>query len=51
MRLERIQIGNVIELDPLGRRFHALVAGNLRRPIDPARWTGASPTACAAPVT
>jgi hypothetical protein len=28
MRLEGIQIGDIVEVDRLGRRFHALVTGN-----------------------
>jgi hypothetical protein len=28
MRLEGIQIGDIVEIDRLGRRFHALVTGN-----------------------
>jgi hypothetical protein len=28
MRLEGIQIGDIVEVDRLGRRFHALVIGN-----------------------
>ena len=28
MRLEGIQIGDVVDVDRLGRRFHALVTGN-----------------------
>jgi hypothetical protein len=28
MRLEGIQIGDIVEVNRLGRRFHALVAGN-----------------------
>jgi hypothetical protein len=28
MRLEGIQIGYIVEVDRLGRRFHALVTGN-----------------------
>ena len=28
MRLEGIQIGDIVEVDRLGRRFHALVSGN-----------------------
>lgn len=28
MRLEGIESGDIIEIDRLGRRFHALVAGN-----------------------
>jgi hypothetical protein len=28
VRLEGIQIGDIIEVDRLGRRFHALVSGN-----------------------
>jgi hypothetical protein len=27
MRLEGIQVGDIVEVDRLGRRFHALVAG------------------------
>jgi hypothetical protein len=30
MRLEGIQIGDIVEVDRLGRRFHALVTGNPR---------------------
>jgi hypothetical protein len=29
MRLEGIQIGDIVEVDRLGRRFHALVTGNV----------------------
>jgi len=29
MRLEGIQIGDIVEVDRLGRRFHALVTGNM----------------------
>ncbi len=29
MRLEGIQTGDIVEVDRLGRRFHALVSGNL----------------------
>ena len=28
MRLEGIQVGDIVEVDRLGRRFHALVTGN-----------------------
>ena len=28
MRLEGIEAGDIVELDRLGRRFHALVSGN-----------------------
>ena len=28
MRLEGIQIGDIVEVDRLGRRFHTLVTGN-----------------------
>jgi len=28
MRLEGIEAGDIVEVDRLGRRFHALVAGN-----------------------
>lgn len=28
MRLEGIQVGDIVEVDRLGRRFHALVNGN-----------------------
>ena len=28
MRLEGIQIGDIVEVDRLGRRFHAFVTGN-----------------------
>jgi hypothetical protein len=28
MRLEGIETGDIVEVDRLGRRFHALVAGN-----------------------
>jgi hypothetical protein len=28
MRLDGIQIGDIVEVDRLGRRFHALVVGN-----------------------
>jgi hypothetical protein len=28
MRLEGIRIGDIVEVDRLGRRFHALVSGN-----------------------
>lgn len=28
MRLEGIETGDIVEIDRLGRRFHALVAGN-----------------------
>lgn len=28
MRLEGIQAGDIVEVDRLGRRFHALVSGN-----------------------
>jgi hypothetical protein len=28
MRLEGIQVGDIVEIDRLGRRFHALVTGN-----------------------
>jgi hypothetical protein len=28
MRLEAIQAGDIVEVDRLGRRFHALVSGN-----------------------
>ena len=28
MRLEGIQIGDIVEVDRLGRRFHGLVTGN-----------------------
>jgi hypothetical protein len=28
MRLEGIQVGDIVEMDRLGRRFHALVTGN-----------------------
>lgn len=28
MRLEGIQTGDIVEIDRLGRRFHALVTGN-----------------------
>jgi hypothetical protein len=28
MRLEGIQTGDIVEVDRLGRRFHALVTGN-----------------------
>jgi hypothetical protein len=28
VRLEGIQIGDIVEVDRLGRRFHALVTGN-----------------------
>lgn len=28
MRLEGIQLGDIVEVDRLGRRFHALVIGN-----------------------
>ena len=28
MRLEGIQLGDIVEVDRLGRRFHALVTGN-----------------------
>ena len=28
MRLEGIQIGDIVEVDRIGRRFHALVTGN-----------------------
>ena len=28
MRLEGIQTGDIVEVDRLGRRFHALVSGN-----------------------
>ncbi|HET9094598.1 MAG TPA: hypothetical protein VFN36_05875 [Solirubrobacteraceae bacterium] len=28
MRLEGIESGDIVEIDRLGRRFHALVAGN-----------------------
>jgi hypothetical protein len=28
MRLEGIQAGDIVEIDRLGRRFHALVSGN-----------------------
>ena len=28
MRLEGIEAGDIVEIDRLGRRFHALVAGN-----------------------
>jgi hypothetical protein len=28
MRLEGIKIGDIVEVDRLGRRFHALVTGN-----------------------
>jgi hypothetical protein len=28
MRLEAIRIGDIVEVDRLGRRFHALVIGN-----------------------
>jgi hypothetical protein len=28
LRLEGIQIGDIVEVDRLGRRFHALVTGN-----------------------
>jgi hypothetical protein len=39
MRLEGIQIGDIVEVDRLGRRFHALVTGNAAgglslRPLD-----------------
>jgi hypothetical protein len=30
MRLEAIRIGDIVEVDRLGRRFHALVTGNLQ---------------------
>jgi hypothetical protein len=33
MQLEGIQIGDIVEVDRPGRRFHALVTGG---PIDPA---------------
>jgi len=28
MRLEGIQIGDIVEVDHIGRRFHAFVTGN-----------------------
>ena len=28
MRLEGIQVGDIVQVDRLGRRFHALVTGN-----------------------
>ena len=28
MRLKGIQVGDIVEVDRLGRRFHALVTGN-----------------------
>jgi hypothetical protein len=28
VRLEGIQVGDIVEIDRLGRRFHALVTGN-----------------------
>ena len=39
MRLEGIQVGDIVEVDRLGRRFHALVTGNasdglLIQPLD-----------------
>jgi hypothetical protein len=39
MWLEGIQIGDIVEVDRLGRRFHALVTGNApgglsRQPLD-----------------
>jgi hypothetical protein len=30
VRLEGIQIGDIVEVDRLGRRFHALVTGNAK---------------------
>jgi hypothetical protein len=29
MRVEANQVGDIVEVDRLGRRFHALVAGNV----------------------
>jgi len=31
MRLEGIESGDIVEVDRLGRRFHALVVGNASR--------------------
>ena len=40
--LEGIQIGDIVEVDRLGRRFHALVTGNASGGLRYSRWTGAS---------
>jgi hypothetical protein len=46
----RKSIGAVVEVDRLGQRFHALVAGHARAAYRPSRLTGAPDAGAAEPM-